>query len=37
VGKERIDCKSAAAGDIVAAVKLRETPPETRSPTDASG
>ena len=25
VGKERIDCKSASAGDIVAAVKLRET------------
>ncbi len=25
VGKERLECKSAAAGDIVAAVKLRET------------
>ncbi|HEY6865780.1 MAG TPA: elongation factor G, partial [Candidatus Eisenbacteria bacterium] len=25
VGKERMDCRSAAAGDIVAAVKLRET------------
>ncbi len=25
VGKERLDCRSAAAGDIVAAVKLRET------------
>ena len=25
VGKERIECKGAAAGDIVAAVKLRET------------
>ena len=25
VGKERLDCKSAIAGDIVAAVKLRET------------
>ena len=25
VGKERIECKSAVAGDIVAAVKLRET------------
>jgi elongation factor G len=25
VGKERIDCKEAVAGDIVAAVKLRET------------
>lgn len=25
VGKERVECKSAAAGDIVAAVKLRET------------
>jgi elongation factor G len=25
VGKERLDCKTAAAGDIVAAVKLRET------------
>jgi elongation factor G len=25
VGKERIDCKTVAAGDIVAAVKLRET------------